>query len=278
MLFMEFMKNLFKSKDKFKQKLKLIKSVLKFNGFSNQERLMIKGIVSISDLVARDLMVPRVDVIRVKLNANRKELIQLVKNTLHSRFPVFDNSVDDIKGVLHLRDIFNFLLIANKDFQIKKNLKEPIFIPESRPVLGVLSDLQKEYQQMAIVMDEYGGFSGIITMEDILEEIIGDVRDESDDKKETIILLDELTYSIDAREDLDSINERLNLNLIDEQADSIGGYVINLFGYIPKKGEKIAHQGVTYLVKSKKGNSVIRIIMEVSKEIISNADSKLVED
>lgn len=264
---MGFLKQLFSTKDEQQRKKGRIESALNYHGFSIQERSMINGVVAISNLTASDIMVPRVDVARIQFTVTKKELTNLLKSSLYSRFPVYGENIDDIRGVLHIRDIFNLLIGSEKDFQIKKYLQDPIFVPESRPGLDILNDLQKEYKQMAIVMDEYGGFSGIITMEDILEEVIGDVRDESDDKKETIITINELTYSVDARTDLEEINEKIKLNLIDENADSIGGYIINLFGYIPKKGERIDHEGVNFRVTAKRGNSITRIIMEISPEL-----------
>lgn len=265
--FMAFLKKLFSTPQIKDKKWRKIQAALNYSGFTAQERLMIRSIVSIGDLIASDIMIPRVDVTRIQFNVNKKDLIQLMKTSLYSRFPVYGGNVDDIKGVLHIRDIFQLLLGSEKNFQIKKHLQDPIFVPETRPLLDILNDLQKEYKQMAIVMDEYGGFSGIITMEDIMEEIIGDIRDESDDKKEAIITQDHLQYSVDAREDLEAVNEKIQLNLTDPNADSLGGYVINLFGYIPKKGEKIEHQGVHYRIAAKRGNSITRIIINVSEEL-----------
>ncbi len=275
---MAFLKKLFSTPQIKDKKWRKIQAALNYSGFTAQERLMIRSIVSIGDLIASDIMIPRVDVTRIQFNVNKKDLIQLMKTSLYSRFPVYGGNVDDIKGVLHIRDIFQLLLGSEKNFQIKKHLQDPIFVPETRPLLDILNDLQKEYKQMAIVMDEYGGFSGIITMEDIMEEIIGDIRDESDDKKEAIIAQDHLQYSVDAREDLEAVNEKIQLNLTDPNADSLGGYVINLFGYIPKKGEKIEYQGVHYRIAAKRGNSITRIIINVSEELFHHLQESLPVD
>lgn len=265
--FMEFLKKLFSTPQIKDKKWCKIQAAFNCSSFTAQEKSMIRSIISIGDLIASDIMIPRVDVTRIQFNVNKKDLTQLMKTSLYSRFPVYGDNVDDIRGVLHIRDIFQLLLGSEKDFQIKKYLQDPIFVPETRPLLDILNDLQKEYKQMAIVMDEYGGFSGIITMEDIMEEIIGDIRDESDDKKEAIIAQDHLQYSVDAREDLEAVNEKIQLSLTDPNADSLGGYVINLFGYIPKKGEKIEYQGVNYRIAAKRGNSITRIIINVSEEL-----------
>ena len=244
---------------------KTVKTLSKID-VSESEISMIKGVISIDELCARDIMIPRVDVISLNIHAKKRELFDLATQSTHSRIPVYDENIDNIKGILHLRDLLRLLLLDEKKIDLKKHLTNPYFIPESRKGIDILKDLQQMHQQMAIIVDEYGGFSGIITMEDIMEEIIGDVQDESDDEKKNIIKVAPSLYSIDARTDLETINQTLDLELEDEKADTIAGYLINCFGYVPRRGESILFNGVNFKIKVKRGNSILRIEMEIPDE------------
>ncbi len=264
---MNFIKKLINNhKPTLEEKIESTVKTLSKNIVSENEISMIKGVISIDGLSARDIMIPRVDVISLDIHAKKKDLFELATQSTHSRIPVYDENIDDIKGILHLRDLLRLLLLDEKKIDLKKHLTNPYFIPESRKGIDILKDLQQMHQQMAIVVDEYGGFSGIITMENIMEEIIGDVQDESDDEKKSIIKISPSLYSIDARTDLETINETLGLELKDEKADTIAGYLINCFGYVPKRGESITFNNINFKVKMKRGNSILRIEMELPDE------------
>ncbi len=276
---MSLIKKLFNKKElSLEEKIKKVHKLLSKIDLSNNEVSMIEGVVSIDETSARDIMIPRVDVISLNLHAKKRELTELASQSIHSRIPVYNEKIDNIKGILHLRDLLRLLLEEEKNIDLIKHLTTPFFIPESRKVVDILKDLQQQHQQMAIVVDEYGGFSGIVTMENILEEIIGDVQDESDDEKKDIIQIEENIFSVDARTDLETINETLELDLEDNKADTIAGYLINCFGYVPKKGESIFYANINFKIKLKRGNSILRIEMELSPELASGLSSKAKED
>ncbi len=269
---MSFIKNLISKEISVAKKIRKVHDFLNRMKISENEISMIEGVVSIDEFSARDIMIPRVDVISLNLHAKKKEIYDLATQSIHSRIPVYDENIDDIKGILHLRDLLRALLSGEKNIDLKKHLTNPFFIPEARKIIDVLKDLQQMHQQMAIVVDEYGGFSGIITMENILEEIIGDVQDESDAEKEDIIQVADKIYSIDARADLATINQSLHLSLKDEKADTIAGYLINCFGYVPKKGESILENNINFKVKAKRGNSILRIEMEIMNNAVPDKE------
>ena len=240
--------------------------VLKKIDAQEHEKGMMKGILNCRHTAVRDVMVPRVDVKAIEVTLTKKEIIEQIATSNHSRFPVYEENIDNVRGIVHLRDIFFAIAKGKKNINFEHILNEPFFVPESRLILDVLQDLQTRHLQLAVVVDEYGGFSGIISMEDILEEIIGDVQDEWDDDKENISTLSENKYSIRARTSLKEINEKLSMMLSDENADTLGGFVINLFGHVPRIGESIEKDNIVYKIKYRKRNSLINIYLYVKKD------------
>ena len=247
------------------KKQKKLAKFLKKMGVSEHENAMIKGILDCRNTTVRDVMVPRIDVKALELSLTKKEVMEQIATSIHSRFPVYRENIDNIEGIVHLRDMFLIITKNKKQFSLQPLLNEPFFVPEARLILDVLRDLQKRHLQLAIVVDEYGGFSGIISMEDILEEIIGDVQDEWDDETVPIIDVSKDKYIVNARLSLKEANEKLLTSISDENADTIGGFVVNLFGRVPRIGESIEHQGIIYKIRSKKGNSIISIHLHRKK-------------
>ncbi|BBM88390.1 magnesium and cobalt efflux protein CorC [Spirochaetota bacterium] len=248
---------------------KTIRRLFKKNLIDYKQFSTIINVLESRDLCARDIMLPRVDVIAIDINSHFKALQRLIARTTHSRFPVYNSNIDDIKGILHIKDIFSYFYEKNekqKQAHIKKHLTQPFFIPESRKIFDILKDFQHKHQQMAVVVDEYGGFSGIVTMEDVLEEIIGDIKDESDNEKETVIKLAANKFSIDARADLETINDITGLTLESDKAETLGGYIIDLLGYVPKLGAIVSSDEVHFKVKHKRGNSLIRIHVKLPEQ------------
>lgn len=244
---------------------KKLSSLIKKMGVSEHESAMMEGLLNCRNTSVRDIMVPRIDVTALELSLNKKEVIEQIATSIHSRFPVYRENIDNIVGIVHLRDIFLVITKNKRQFNLQPLLNEPFFVPEARLILDVLRDLQKRHLQLAIVIDEYGGFSGIISMEDILEEIIGDVQDEWDDEAVPIINVSPNKYIVSARLSLKEANEKFKTSISDENADTLGGFVVNLFGRVPRVGESINHQGMIYKIKSKKGNSIISIHLQRKK-------------
>lgn len=242
-----------------------LSSLLKKIGVEEHECGMMKGILTCRHTTVRDVMVPRVDVQVIDLSLTKKEIIKEIAVSIHSRFPVYKESIDNILGIVHLRDIFLAITSKKRNFDLLPLINDPFFVPESRLILDVLRDLQKRHLQLAMVVDEYGGFSGVISMEDILEEIIGEVQDEWDDEKQSIVPLSKNEFAIRARVSLKEINEALKISLFDENADTLGGFVINLFGRVPRIGEEISKDDFAYKVRARKGNSLISIRLKRQK-------------
>ena len=266
---MKLLKNLtLKNKTK-EKKIQATKELLVRYASSINEVAMVEAILEIQNFVSRDIMIPRIDIAALEVSATKKEIQGFLKTQLYSRIPVYEKNIDNIIGILHIKDILKLLLIHPKSsskstkIDLKKIITPPYFVPESKRIIDILKEMQKQRIQIAIVIDEYGGFSGIITMEDIIEEIVGDIQDEFDSTQEPIKKINDQQYSIDARLDLEEINSHFSLSLDEKNADTLGGFVINLFGEVPKINQKINFENISFKILSKRRNSIIRIRMTI---------------
>lgn len=202
---------------------------------------MINSIFEFDDKLAEEIMTPRTDVFSIDINDPMEEYIDKLMELRYSRIPVYDDDSDKIIGILNIKD---YLIKAREagfdNVDIATIIRKPYFVPETKNVDSLFFELQKMRQQIAILIDEYGGFSGIVTMEDIVEEVMGDIDDEYDEQEPEIEKIDEKTYLIDGAMDLDDINEELDIKLESENSETIGGLIIDILGEIPDEDEKEA--------------------------------------
>lgn len=205
------------------------------------ERKMINSIFEFDDTTVKEVMVPRIDVVGVEEKANIRQLVKLAVDRGHSRIPVFQESIDRVTGIIYVKDLLQ-LLIDNKDEDIiVKEYKRPAyFIPESKKINELLTEMRKRKVHISIVLDEYGGTAGLITIEDLLEEIVGDIQDEYDLEPKLIEYLNEHELLLDARINIDELNEILPEPILDEENyETISGFILYQLGYLPKEGEKL---------------------------------------
>ncbi|OHD64228.1 MAG: hypothetical protein A2176_00925 [Spirochaetes bacterium RBG_13_51_14] len=231
-------------------------------------RDMIRGIIKLPVLNARDIMIPRVDVFAVDSRSELKPLLKTLYKAGHSRVPVYEETIDNIIGILYIKDLLKLLIATpKKKFQLKKILHEPFFVPETMTLDELLLEFKIRKLHIAIVVDEYGGISGMVTLEDILEEIVGDINDEFDsvDLPE-IEKLGKNVYEVDSRMPIADFNEKLGLDLSQDGFDTIGGYVFDLFGKIPDKGESIKDDAVQFTIKEISGTVINRITVTITKQ------------
>jgi magnesium and cobalt transporter len=229
---------------------------------------MIRGIIKLPVLNARDIMIPRVDVFAVDSETELKPLVKTMCKAGHSRVPVYKETIDNIIGILYVKDLLKLLIeTSKKKFQLKKILHEPYFVPETMSLDELLFEFKKRTLHIAVVVDEYGGISGIVTLEDILEEIVGDINDEFDSVElPEIEKLSKNVYEVDSRMPIADFNEKLGLDLSQDGFDTIGGYVLDLFGKIPEKGE-IARDGrIQFAIKDISGTIINRITVTIAKQ------------
>ena len=199
---------------------------------------MIEGVILFAQMKVRDIMLPKKQMTCVSKDAELSEIIKIVTQSGHSRFPVTDKN--DVIGVLHAKDLLRFQTEENNEFDLQDIVRQATFVPESKRLDILLSEFRSNRNHMAIVVDEYGEVSGFVTLEDIIEQIIGDIEDEFDIDEEAYIKAHgDAHYIIKAHTPIDEFNEQLQTNFSDDSYDTIGGIVMTNFGYLPRRGETI---------------------------------------
>jgi magnesium and cobalt transporter len=247
------------------------KDILKSCDYENLDVIrqdMIRGIIKLPVLNARDIMIPRVDVFAVDARTDLKPLVKILCKAGHSRVPIYEETIDNIIGILYVKDLLKLLITPQKkSFHLKKILHEPYFVPETMTLDELLLEFKRRKLHIAVVVDEYGGISGIVTLEDILEEIVGEINDEYDSVEEPdIVKLGKNLYDVDPRMPISEFNEKLLLNISQEGVDTIGGYVFDLFGKIPEKGEAIRDGNIQFTIKDINGTIINRITVSIAKQ------------
>jgi CBS domain containing-hemolysin-like protein len=212
------------------------------------EKELLQKIFKFGDLVARQVIVPRTEMSCIHVDASLEEVVEVSSRTGHTRFPIYEKDIDDIAGILHMKDIVHYEP-RGAQFDLRKVMKEAHFVPEAMPIVQLLSHMKQKHTQMVIVVDEFGGTSGLVTLEDVIEEIIGDFYDEHHPAVHDIIPVNEYEVILRARVRLDEINERFGLKLYSEEADTIGGFVLQQLGAIPRVGDVIEVPGAKIKVE-----------------------------
>ena len=216
---------------------------------------MIRGVVELSGTTVKEVMVPRTDTVFLSAASSKEEILTQISESEHSRFPVYQDTVDNVIGILHVKDAFN-ALINDKPFDINTLVRKPFFVPVSKHIDDLLKELQRKKVHFAVVVDEYGGVSGIVSMEDIIEEIIGDIQDEFDHETDDVVQLGENSWLCDARVNLGVLAEETNLKLPIDDFDTLGGFVFDLFGKIPVKNEKITYKEYDFIIHDMDGRKI----------------------
>ena len=228
---------------------------------NEEKKDMIQGVEDLSITSVKEVMVPRIDVDFISSDTPKDELVTKIIASGHSRFPVYTDSIDNVVGVLYVKDLLK-TFAENQAVDLLKIIRKPYFVPESKRIDSLLREFKRHHLHIAMAIDEYGGISGIVTMEDIIEEIVGDIQDEFDKEREDIITINENVWLCDARVDLDDLNETINADFPNEDFDSLGGFVFDLFGKVPVKYEKSSWNNYDFIVQDMEGHriNVIKVI------------------
>ena len=254
---------LFSGKPKNTQQLsELIEGAENRELINEDTKKMMQGILEFSELQVRDLMIPRSQIITLEINQDIEDLLSIVIESAHSRFPIFDKSKDQIEGILLAKDLLTYAFNKNETFHLKNILRPATIVPESKPVDILLKEFRSDRYHMAIVINEYGSVSGLITIEDILEEIVGDIEDETDideEQQDDIKRINNHVWSISALTDIEHFNEHFQTNFSEENFDTIGGLINQKFGYFPKKGEKITLNNLEFKITNADSRHLIRL-------------------
>ena len=239
---------------------------------------MITGVFAFDDMLAYEVMTPRTDVFSIDINAPTEEYIDELMELRYSRIPVYEDDSDNIIGILYIKD---YLIKAREDgfdnVDFRSILRKPYFVPETKKIDSLFFELQTTKQHIAILIDEYGGFSGIVTMEDIIEEVMGDIDDEYDKEEPEIQKIDDMTYVMDGRMDLDDIDEEIGINLESDNSETIGGFIIDILGEIPDEndvGKEIDFENYRFRIDSIRERRIEQITMNIMTPDSGNGDEK----
>ena len=237
------------------QLVKLLRDAQLRDVISSETLSMIEGVLEVTDTQVRDVMVPRSQMTIIERNDDINKILASIIDSTHSRFPVIGENRDDIEGILLAKDMltfFNNLKSEKKKssaLDLKEYIRPAVFIPESKRLNVLLRDFRSNRNHMAMVVDEYGGIAGLVTIEDVLEEIVGEIEDEYDVEEDSdIVSHGEGIYSIQALTEVDDFNEFFNLKIDNKKFDTIGGVITNAFGYIPQRGEEIKLNNLQFKV------------------------------
>ena len=225
---------------------------------------MIQGIEDLPETSVKEVMIPRIDVDFINVHITEQELYERIAESGHSRFPVYSDSIDNVIGILYVKDLIK-VIAKNEPVDLEKIIRKAFFVPESKRIDSLLREFKRRHVHIAVAIDEYGGISGIVCLEDIIEEIVGDIQDEFDNENEDILPVGDKIWICDGRINLDDLNDKIESNFPNEEFDTLGGFVFDLFGKIPVKYEKVAWRNYDFIIQDMEGHR-INLIKVIEKD------------
>jgi len=212
---------------------------------SAEERLMLANIVTLGEKRVDDVMVPRADIVAIDVETDLEQAVEVFRDAAHSRIPLYRGSLDDIVAMLHIKDLVHYWGRTGRA-DLMRVARQPLFVPPSMPVLDLMVEMRAKQRHLAIVVDEYGGTDGLVTIEDLIEEVVGEIRDEHDtDQRPDFVVHPDGTIDADARTDLEEFEAKLGVDLLpaaeDEEVDTLGGMIFAMLGRVPQRGEVVRH-------------------------------------
>jgi putative hemolysin len=230
------------------------------------EHELIHGLVSFKSVTAREVMTPRVDITAVDVDTSFEELMQIITESGHSRIPLYEGNPDHILGIIYAKDLLPFLIDdkLKEAFSLRKIVRKVVFVPESKMINDLMHDFQEMNTHVGIVVDEYGGTAGLISLEDILEEIVGEIRDEYDNEESEINKIDDSSYLVLGKTSIDELNELLgdNFSSDTDDYDTVGGFILNHTGQIPKEGFSFTLKNCTFTVKEVSKKRISKVVVQ----------------
>ena len=224
----------------------------------SDEKKMIYNVFDFGDSVAKDIMVPRIDMTFLDVNASYQEIMDIFRQEKYTRYPVYEETTDNVIGIVNIKDLF--LIQKDKEFKLRDYLREPYYTYEFKKTTELMVELRKTMNSVAIVLDEYGATAGLITLEDMLEEIVGEIRDEYDaDEEDSIRKINPKEYVIEGAMKLDDLDDQLGLDLKSEDYDSVGGYIIGLLDHLPQAGEEVTSGNLRFVVDTVERNRIDKV-------------------
>lgn len=238
-----------------------------YHSLNLDEKDMIRGIVELSDTTVKEVMVPRIDVVFVSVDTGIPELLEILTDCGHSRVPVYEETIDNVIGVLYAKDLLKYMF-RPEEINIRTLTRKGYFVPESKKLDSLLKEFKRRRVHIAVAVDEYGGISGIVCMEDIIEEIVGEIQDEFDNEVEDILEIGEGLFLCDARVNLEDLQEETGISLPLDDFDTLGGFVFDLMGKIPVKFEKVSYENLDFIIQEMDGHKIktVKILDRTKKD------------
>jgi len=237
-----------------------------------EEREMIHKVFELEDTLARSVMVPRTDMFCLDVETPREEIMPALRENLHSRVPMFEGSIDVIVGILYTKDLLAYVATGlPPDFDLRAHLHPPYFVPESKRADTLLQEFQAKKLHMAIVVDEYGGTAGLVALEDLLEELVGEIADEFDEPERLIQRIDATTFRVSGKLPLEELNTITGLSVSNEAYDTVGGWVLDLFGRVPRKTERLETPELVVTVEKVERTRVVEVLLALRKPVSTEA-------
>ena len=229
---------------------------------SNEESDMVFGVLDLKETKAHSIMIPRIEISSAPIDASLGEIIKLVADCGHTRIPIHKENIDQIVGILHAKDLLK--LWGEDPYTVipAEILRKPYFVPGNRLLSDLLRDLKERQNHLAVVTDEYGGTAGIVTIEDILEEIVGDIQDEHDSDLPLVTRLDQNRFLVDARLEAEKLEEDFEVKLPEADFESVGGFIIHLLGRIPEKGETFSFQHLDITIQNADQRKINKVLIQ----------------
>ena len=222
---------------------------------------MIENVLDLDETTAEEIMTPRTDMVAINIDDDLNGVLDTITSAGHSRIPVYEENIDKIIGLIYAKDLLGQVGKKHEEFELRSMIRKPYFVPETKPLRDLLHEFQNQKLHIAVVLDEYGGTAGIVTIEDILEELVGEIVDEYEKTPpETVKKVDDTTIEVDARMYIDEVNSEFELNLPeDEDYDTLGGFVFSHLGYIPKTGESFEYENVKFTIAAAEPRNIKRV-------------------
>ena len=226
-----------------------------------EEKELIHSIFEFGDTIVREVMVPRPDIVAIESDKTLHDVQAVVLEHGYSRIPVFTDDLDDVVGIAYAKDVLKAVYQGKQDMALREVVREARFVPESKKVADLLREMQQEKFHIALVTDEYGSVSGLVTLEDLLEELVGEITDEYDTDEPELEQIADGVYRVDGKMSIDEVNEMLDVELPDEEWDTVGGLMLGLMGSIPDEGEEVGFRNLTFTAEKVDGRRIVKILI-----------------
>jgi CBS domain containing-hemolysin-like protein len=226
-----------------------------------EEKELIHSIFEFGDTIVREVMVPRPDIVAVEVSSSLRDVMDIVVEHGYSRIPVYRESLDDIVGVIYAKDVLKSMHQGSGDVTLEELVRPARFVPESKKCAELLREMQRKKFHIALVTDEYGSIAGLVTLEDLLEELVGEITDEYDTEQPQMVPVGEGKFRVDGRMPIDELNDKLDVELPDEEWDTVGGLMMGLLGAIPSEGQEVSYDDLSFKAERVQGRRIERVLV-----------------